>query len=161
MLNEADTSLAVLGKDPKESTRTHFSVFYSHQAISPIKTGSHQLPLIPEPVTAPAAVRHAVNIVHKITQNVSPGQISIITGNRPVYAIQKHLQWMFPTEVKDIVWILGPFHIKQATIKLIGDWPENSGWTDVYDNTNISPQWTHLATLRGFIHQEVTTKVTH
>ena len=66
---------------------------------------------------------------------------------------------MFPTEFKDIVWILGPFHFKQASIKLIGDWPENSGWTDVYDNTNISPQWTHLATLRSFIHQEVTAKV--
>ena len=99
----------------------------------PIKTGSHLLPLIPEPVTAPATVRHAVNIVHQITQKVNPGQISVITEDQPVYAIGKQLQWMFPTEFKDIVWILGPLHIEQVFIKAIGDWLENSRWTDVYD----------------------------
>ena len=30
VLNEADTSLAALGKDPKKSTRTHFSVLFSY-----------------------------------------------------------------------------------------------------------------------------------
>ena len=83
VLIEADTWLAVLGKDPEENAGTHFSVFYSHQAMSPIKTGSHLLLLIPERDTAPATVRHSVNIVHKI----NPDQIFIITGDQPVYAI--------------------------------------------------------------------------
>ena len=51
--------------------------------MSPLKTGSHLLLLIPEPDTAPAIVRHSVNIVHKI----NPDQIFIITGDQPVYAI--------------------------------------------------------------------------
>ena len=51
--------------------------------MSPIKAGSHLLLLIPERDTAPATVRHSVNIVHKI----SPDQIFIITGYQPVYAI--------------------------------------------------------------------------
>ena len=92
LLNESNTWLAVLGKDSEENTRTHFSAFYSHQAMPPIKTGSHLLPLIPEPVKAPATLRRAVNIVHKISQNVNQGQISVITGDQPVYAIGKHLQ---------------------------------------------------------------------
>ena len=69
MLNEVDTWLSVLGKDPEENTRTHISAFYSHQAMSAIKTGRLFLSLIPEPVT------------------------------------EKQLQWAFPTQSKDIVWI--------------------------------------------------------
>ena len=124
VLNEADTWLAVLGKDPEENTRTHFSAFYSHQGMSPIKIGSH---LPQEPVTAPATVRHTVNIVYKITQKVNPGQISVITGDQPVYTIGKQLLWMFPTEFKDIVWMFETLHTEQVFIKAIGDWLENSG----------------------------------
>ena len=83
-----------------------FQTFTHTRSCLQQKTGSHLLPLIPEPVTAPATVRHAVNIVHKITQKVDPGQISAITGDQPVYAIGKQLQWMSTTEFKDIVWIL-------------------------------------------------------
>ena len=104
--------------------------------MSPIKTGRHLLSLVPEPVTAPATVRHAVNIVHKI----NPGQISVITGDPPVYAIEKQLQWIFPTEFKGIVWVFGPLHIKQVFIKRIRDWIENNGWTDVYGYTSIPPR---------------------
>ena len=89
VLNEVDTWLAVLGKAPEENIKTHFSAFYSHGAMLPINTGSLLLPLIPEPVTVSAIGRHAVNIVHKITQEVNPGQL--------VYAIGKQLQWMLPT----------------------------------------------------------------
>lgn len=59
--------------------------------MSPIKTGSYLLPLIQEAVTAPATVRHAVDIVHKITQKVDPGQISVIIGDQSVYVIGKQL----------------------------------------------------------------------
>ena len=97
VLNEADTRLTALGKDSEENTRTHFLDFFSNQAMSSIKPGSLLLLLIPEPVTAPAIVKHAVNVVHKITQKVNPGQISVITGDQPIYAIGKHLQWKFPT----------------------------------------------------------------
>ena len=138
MLNGSDTWLVVLGKDPEKNTRTQFSAFYLHQAMSPIKTGSHLLLLIPEPVKAPATLRRAVNIVHKISQNVNQGQISVITGDQPVYAIRKHLQRMFPTEFKDIVWMFRYLHIEQVFIKVIGDWLENTGWADVYVYANIN-----------------------
>ena len=82
--------------------------------------------------------RHAVNIVHEITQKVTSDQIFVITANQPVYAIEKQLQWIFPTEFKDIVWILGPLHIKQVFIKMIVDWRENGGWIKVHVYANIN-----------------------
>lgn len=55
--------------------------------MSPINTGSLLLP-----VTALAAVKNAVNIVHKITKKVNLGQIFVITEDQPVNAIEKQLQ---------------------------------------------------------------------
>ena len=50
----------------------------------------------------------------------------------------KQLQWMCPTEFKDIVWMLGPLHIEQVFIKAIGDWIENSGQAELYGYLNIN-----------------------
>ena len=53
-------------KKSEENAKAHFTAFYSHQAMPPIKTGSYLPPLIPEPVTALATVRHAVKFVHNM-----------------------------------------------------------------------------------------------
>ena len=131
--------LEVLGKDSEEGTKRNFSSFYSKDAVSPIKCGSHLLPLIQEPVTCPATVRHAVHIIRKITGKVNPGQMSVVTGDQPVYALGKQLQWKFPEEFGDTIWMLGPLHIEQMFLKLIGEWLEKSGWVEVYDYALINP----------------------
>ena len=100
MLNEVDAWLAVLRKDPEDNTRTHFSVFYSHQVMSPITTSSHLLPLKPETITAPATVKHGVNIGHKIIQKVNPRQISVITGDQTMYVNSKIAPVDVPNEIQ-------------------------------------------------------------
>ena len=62
---------------------------------------------------------------------------------------------MRSTEFEDMVWMLGPLHIKQIFIKVIGDWLENGDWTDVYDYANIPLDEIHLVKVRGLIHQVV------
>lgn len=52
--------------------------FYSENALSQIKLGSHLLTLILEPVIAAVTVRHASNILCKITKKVYSGQIFFI-----------------------------------------------------------------------------------
>ena len=84
VLNETDILLAVFGKDPEENVRTHCLAFYSHQAMSPIKTDIHLLSLIPEPVTTPATC--------SFTQKLMSGQNFVISANQPIYAIEKQLQ---------------------------------------------------------------------
>ena len=117
----------------------NFSSFYSKIAEPPIKCGSHLLPLIQEPVTSPATVRQAIHIIRKITGKVNPGQMSVVTGDQPVYALGKQLQWKFPEEFGDTIWMLGPLHIEQIFLKLIGEWLEKSGWVEVYDYALINP----------------------
>ena len=138
VIGEMETWINVLRSDPVEGTKIHFSGFYSDQSAIPIQSGSHLLPLISEPVTAPATVRHATHIAKDIIRHTNPGQVSVITGDQPVYAIGKQLQWKFPNEFGDVLWMLGPLHIEQVYLKVIGDWLEKSGWTEIYDYGKIN-----------------------
>ena len=136
---EATSWIEKLAKNPESpEERMSFSAFYSVQANPPNSTSSNLLPLIPEPVTAPATVRHATKIVMGIVEEINPGQQPVITGDQPVYALGKQLQWMFPEEFENVVWLLGPLHIEQNFIKAIGDWLEGSGWTKIYEYSTIS-----------------------
>ena len=89
--------------------------------VTVFKTSSHLLPFITELVTAPATVRNTANMVKAITENINPGQPVVITADEPVYALGKQLQWIFPDEFRDFVWMLGPLHIEKNFIKAIGD----------------------------------------
>ena len=98
-----------------------FSAYFSRTSGTVFTTSNHLLPLITEPVTAKATVRHTANMVKAITENVNPGQRVVTTADQPVYALGKQLQWIFPDEFRDFVWILGPLHIEKNFIKAIGD----------------------------------------
>ena len=39
-----------------------------------------------------------------------------------MYDLRKQLQWLFPDEFRDFVWMLGPIQIEQNFIKAIGVW---------------------------------------
>ena len=113
------------------SDRTSFSAFYSqedHQ--SQFQTISTMLPLLEESINSPAMVRHCMNIIKGLTDYLNPQQISIITGDQPVYAIGKQVQWTYPNIYNDLVWMIGPLHIEMAFTSTIGDWLDGSGWTD-------------------------------
>ena len=113
------------------SDRNSFSAFYSqedHQ--SQFQTMSTILPLLEESINSPAMVRHCMNIIKGLTYYLNPQQISIITGDQPVYAIGKQVQWTYPNIYNDLVWMMGPLHIEMAFTSTIGDWLYGSGWTD-------------------------------
>ena len=117
-----------------------FSAYFYRTSDAVFKTSSHLLPFITEPLTAPATVRHSANMVKAITENVNPGQPIVITADQPVYALRKQLQWIFPDEFRDFVWMLGPLYTEQNFIKEIGDWLEGSGWTKIYKySSNSTP----------------------
>ena len=99
-----------------------FSVYFSRTSDTLFKTSSLFLLLTTEPVTDPAA-----NITKAITEKFSPGQEVVLTADNPVHTIRKQLQWMFPDECSDSVWMLEILHIEQNLRKTIGDWLKGSG----------------------------------
>ena len=50
----------------------------------------------------------------------------------------KQVQLMFPDLFGDSFCKMGDLHIEMAFESTIGDWLEGSGWTEIYDNANIS-----------------------
>ena len=82
-------------------------------------------------------------MVKAITEIVNPDQPVVITADQPVYIFGKQLQWIFPDEFRDFVWMLRPLQIEQNFIKAIGDWLEGSGWTKIIEySSNTSPRKT-------------------
>ena len=73
-----------------------------------------------------------------ITEKINQGQIPVITGDQKVYEIGKRVQWLYPSEFKDVVWMLGPLHIEKNFMEAIGDWMEGSGWCKIYNYSGIS-----------------------
>ena len=63
-------------------------------------------------------------------QEVNPGQVTVVTLDQPLYAIAKQIQWNWPDShgENQFVIILGGLHIELCSLKLIGDWLEDSGW---------------------------------
>lgn len=62
-----------------------YSAFYSQSYFTiPVTTSCDLLPLISEPVTSPATVRHAMSVIKVITDKSNPTQPPVIMGDQPV-----------------------------------------------------------------------------
>ena len=103
------------------------------------KTESTLLPILLESVNSPAVVRHCMKIIKQLTQhlNLSQKQI-IITRDQPVYALGKKVQWMFPDQFRDVLWMMGPLHIEMAFLDAIGNWLDRSGSTNSFGRAKIT-----------------------
>ena len=53
-----------------------------------------------------------------------PSQVPIVTGDQPVYAIGKQVQWLYPSEYGEdkLLLMMGPLHIEIAFLNATGDW---------------------------------------
>lgn len=67
------------------------------------------LPLIKDNVNSPSVVRHTMDIVISTTRKINPTQTPVWTGDQPVYAIAKQIQWLYPDKYGEdkIVVMLG------------------------------------------------------
>ena len=75
---------------------------------------------------------HAVDVTDQKAVNfLNQGQVPVLAGDQPLYAIAKKIQWNFPTvySEKNLVVMFGEFHTELAALKPLGSWIENSGFT--------------------------------
>ena len=103
------------------------------------KTESILLPILLESVNSPSVARHCMEIIKQLTQHLNQSQKQIIiTGDQPVYALGKKVQWMFPDQFRDVLWMMGPLHIEMAFLDAIGNWLERSGSTNIFKRVKIT-----------------------
>ena len=89
-------------------------------------------------VNTPATVSHCALAIKSITEKLNPGQIPVITADQSVYALGKQVQWEYPEELGNEIWMMGPLHIEMLLLSMIGDWLPGSGWCKIYEKAEIS-----------------------
>ena len=95
-----------------QEEQVSFSAYFSKEVSEPMpQTISALLPLLNESINSKAMVRHCIEIVKDITNSLNPGQKVLITGDQPVYALGKQVQWIYNDEYQNVVWMMGPLHV--------------------------------------------------
>ena len=96
-------------------------------------------------------IKHGMDIIKRITQVVNPGQTSVLTVDQPLYAIAKKIQWKWPAEYgeKKFVVLMGGLHIEMAVLKVLGDWLQKSGWTNLISAADVTTQARAETLLQG------------
>lgn len=95
------------------------------------------LPLFSEDSMSVSMVAHGLDLLKNMTHILNPGQIPVMWMDQPLYKTAKLLQWNFPGTYGEekFVIMFAPFHIEQAFLRLIGQFVDSSGWTDVVQNS--------------------------
>ena len=84
-------------------------------------------------------VRHCMEIIKQLTKHLNQSQKQIIiTGDQPVYTLGKKVQWMFPDQFRDVMWMIDPLHIEMVFLDAIGNWLDGSGWTSIFERAKIT-----------------------
>ena len=117
------------------------------------------LPLFLDNASSVAMIRHSMDIVKAAIQHLNPGQTPVLAADQPLYARAKEIQWTWPaTHGEDhFVIMFGGLHIEMATLKLLGDWLEDSGWTNALVQADIASS----GTANSIIHASHITKTRH
>ena len=103
--------------------RASFSRFYSGYYSSKSFVSVNQLlPILPKSINTPVTVIHCAKIIVKSTKNLNPSQVSIITADPLVYALGKHVQWLYPHEFGNAIWMMRPLHIEMMFLNINGTW---------------------------------------
>lgn len=117
------------------------------------------LPLFLDNANSVAMIRHSMDIVMAAVQHLNPGQTPVLTADQPLYALVKKIQWTWPVKYGEdhFVAMLGGLHIEMATLKLLGDWLEDSGWTNALVQADIASS----GTANSFVNASHVTKTRH
>ena len=85
-------------------------------------------------------MKHSVDVITNITECLNTGQIPVVVADQPLYAELKYLQWALPDRYGDgkLVVLMGGLHIEMSLWNCIGDILENSGWTTVLVEAEVS-----------------------
>lgn len=90
------------------------------------------LPLFPDEAKSVAMIRHSMDIVKTAVDVLNPGHIPVLTCDKPLYTLAKQIQWSWPTTYGEdrFIVMFGGLHIAMASLKVLGDLLEGSGWTE-------------------------------
>ena len=81
-----------------------------------------------------------MNIVKTAVAVLNPGQVPVISCDQPLYTLAKQIQWTWPASHGEdhFVIVFGGLHIEMASLKVLGDLLEESGWTGALTQASVA-----------------------
>lgn len=122
-----------------------WSAFHAtmQQNLKPIIPGINALlPLFYEDSASVSMMCHGFNVCRKITNMVNTGQTPVMCVDEPLFRVAKIIQWNWPHlwGENHLVLLMGPFHIEQAFLKLVGHVMEGCGWVSVMVSAGLATE---------------------
>lgn len=116
----------------------HYANLQPKQAVMPAITSLP--PLFLDEAKSVPMIRHLMDVIKKTTEYLNPGQAPVIAVDQPLSTVAKQIQWNWPEshDEQHVVFILGGLHIEMATLSVLGNWLEDSGWTSALVQANIA-----------------------
>ena len=109
------------------------------------------LPLFHNQAKSVAMIRHSMNIVKTAVAVLNPGQVPVISCDQPLYKLAKQIQWTWPASHGEdhFVIMFGGLHIEMASLKVLGDLLEESGWTGTLTQASVATPGTADSLLKA------------
>ena len=133
---------------PQPLTKEHrisWPAYFAANQQIPLPSVSSQalLPLFHEKVATISMLKHGMNIVKSAIAFLNPTQIPLLTGDQPVFALGKKVQWLFPEEFGEDRFVMWPggLHVEMAFWKLLGDLLEGTGWDSILPEAGVATPW--------------------
>ena len=93
---------------------------------------SAMLPLFTHKADSQAMIKHAWDILQRVTTFLHAGQTPVITCDCPILAKEKFIQWTWPVMYGEDLFLVmfGALHLEVGMWNMLGEYLACSGWTD-------------------------------
>ena len=121
-----------------------WAAYHASQQVAPPDDSEvaliSMLPLFHDQAKSVAMIHHSMNIVKAAVEVLNPGQVQVLACDQPLYSLAQQIQWTWPEShgEKQFVIMFGGLHIEIATLKVLGDLLEESGWTGALIQAGIA-----------------------
>uniref|UniRef100_UPI00358F76BE uncharacterized protein n=1 Tax=Myxine glutinosa TaxID=7769 RepID=UPI00358F76BE len=87
-----------------------------------------------------AMVKHGMEVLKLMIQTRNPGQIPVMVGDQPIFALAKYAQWNWPQTLGEsrYIIILGDLHTEMALWRMVADLLEGSGWCAALSEAGVA-----------------------
>lgn len=99
-------------------------------------------PVFRHPPNTIAMMAHTMSTCEKATRHINPTQVPVLAVDQPLYALCKLIQFLQPAKYGEGKFFImfGSLHLEMNALKLLGEWLENSGWTEALVRAKVTTQ---------------------
>ena len=137
-----DKVLDVVVKDHSVDDNVSWSAYHTSQCTKAagMNCVNALLPLFHESANTVAMIRHSLNVINQEVRHTNPGQTIVVTADHPLYALTKEIQWLWPDTYGEtkFVLLMGGLHIEMASLRVLCDWLDGSGWCRAIEEAKVT-----------------------